>query len=181
MNNAMKTSVGKVLAESLRYYFFDSDTLVEEAGGSDSSGKSFRDRDEDGFRESETEALKQLSSMGRLVVSAGNGAVQNSTNLGLLRHGICIWIDVPLELMAMGSIEDGNQPEVLARLTMLYEEHRGGYATADASVSLLKVASKLGYDEYDQVTPEDMVLEVLKELEKLTRVKKMKEAAGIPF
>lgn len=29
----------------------------------------------------QTEVLRQLSSMGRLVVCAGNGAVQNSTNL----------------------------------------------------------------------------------------------------
>ncbi|KRX11451.1 putative inactive shikimate kinase like 1, chloroplastic, partial [Trichinella nelsoni] len=58
---------------------------------------------------------------------------------------------------------------------------RGGYAIADATVSVQQVAGKLGYDEIDDVTTEDMVLEVLKEVEKLTRVKKMMEAAARPF
>ncbi|GAB4847352.1 hypothetical protein Ancab_026410, partial [Ancistrocladus abbreviatus] len=190
MNNAIKTSVGKVIADALRYYYFDSDSLVEEAAGSESSGKFFRERDEDGFRESETEVLKQLSSMGRLVVSTGNGAVQSAANLALLRHGISIWIDIPLDMIAKEIIEEGNHDlvstpelssEVLTQLTTLYKESRGGYATADASVSLQKVASKLGFDELDEVTDEDMALEVLKEIEKLTRVKKMMEEARRPF
>ncbi|GMH25690.1 hypothetical protein Nepgr_027533 [Nepenthes gracilis] len=195
MDNAKKASVGKVIADVLRYYYFDSDSLVEEAASGESSDKSFRVRDEDGFREAETEVLKQLSSMGRLVVSAGNGAVQSATNLALLRHGVSIWIDVPLDMIAKSIIEEGNQStvskistpesfsEVLTRLAMLYEENRDGYATADAMVSLQKVASNLGhnYDELDRVTPEDMALEVFNELGKLTRVKKMMEAAGRPF
>ncbi|KAL8153294.1 hypothetical protein V2J09_011054 [Rumex salicifolius] len=123
MNSPMKEKIGKVIAEVLRYYYFDSDGLVEEAGGYDSSGKSFRERDEDGFRES----------------------------------------------------------ELLSKLTAVYQENNGGYATADACISLLKVASNMDYDEYHHVTAEDMALEVLKEIEKLTRVKKMMEEAGKPF
>ncbi|KAK9272463.1 hypothetical protein L1049_002836 [Liquidambar formosana] len=193
MNSTMKTSLGKLLADALRYYYFDSDILVEEAAGGESTAKSFRERDEKGFRDSETEVLKQLSSMGRLVVCAGNGAVQSTTNLAFLRHGISIWIDVPLEMVAMGMIEDGHQlpaseksspgtiSEVLSQLTVLYEEMRDGYATADATVSLQKVASKFGYDDFNAVSTEDMTMEVLTEIQKLTRVKKMMEAAARPF
>ncbi|KAL7232840.1 hypothetical protein ACSBR2_010782 [Camellia fascicularis] len=90
INGAMKTSMGKLLADALRYYYFDSDNLVEEAAGGGSAGKSFRERDKEGFSEWETKVLKQLSSMGRLVVCAGNGAVQSTTNLALLRHGLSI-------------------------------------------------------------------------------------------
>lgn len=82
----------------------------------------------------QAEVLKQLSSMGRLVVCAGDGAVQSSTNLyainlslslppspspslshlkpllkicrGFLRHGISIWMDVPLDIVAKGLVED---------------------------------------------------------------------------
>ncbi|XP_062105367.1 probable inactive shikimate kinase like 1, chloroplastic isoform X2 [Humulus lupulus] len=179
MNSPMKTSLGKLLAESLRYYYFDSDSLVEEAAGGESAVKSFREADEQGFRASETEVLKQLSSMGRLVVCAGNGAVQSSTNLGLLRHGITIWIDVPLDMMASGHTEDQSVSD--SELASLYEEMRNGYATADSIISLQKVASQLGYDDVNAVTTEDMTLEVLKEIERLTRVKKMMEAAARPF
>ncbi|KAL2907071.1 putative inactive shikimate kinase like 1 chloroplastic [Bienertia sinuspersici] len=251
MKNAMKSSMGKLMADVLRYYYFDSDSVVEEAAGEDSSGKSFRERDVDGFRESEvvyiqrlvdayvlvlnrrqeermknnqgkngnrgkantkkwlkhmprcafpaprqlealdlrlcaclapmgalfttkTEVLKQLSSLGRLVVNAGNGAVQSITNLALLRHGISIWIDVPLDMIAKEFKRDAEQSTVsnistsdsvseeLDQLTLLYEEHLDGYATADAMISLQAVASKLGYDEFEQVTAEDMALEVVK-------------------
>ncbi|KAF3435291.1 hypothetical protein FNV43_RR22378 [Rhamnella rubrinervis] len=188
MNSSTKTSLGKLLANALRYYYFDSDSLVEEAAGGKSAVQSFRESDEEGFRVSETEVLKQLSSMGRLVVCAGDGAVQSSTNLALLRHGISIWIDVPLDIVAMGEdqsqspvSDSGYDLEVSTQLTSLYENLRGGYSTADATVSLQKVAYKLGYDDLNAVTTEDMTLEVLNEIEKLTRVKKMLEEAAKPF
>ncbi|KAM2203709.1 hypothetical protein ACFX1S_023442 [Malus domestica] len=193
MKSSMKTSLGKLLANALRYYYFDSDSLVEEAAGGESAAKSLRVADINGFRESETEVLKQLSSMGRLVVCAGDGAVQSSTNLALLRYGISVWIDVPVDLVASGMVEDQSQlpalnlsasasyQEVLTHLSTSYEEARGGYETADATVSVEELAYQLGYDDLGDVTTENMALEVLKEIEKLTRVKKMMEAAARPF
>eukprot|EP00262_Sarcandra_glabra_P017996 TRINITY_DN633_c0_g1_i1.p1 TRINITY_DN633_c0_g1~~TRINITY_DN633_c0_g1_i1.p1 ORF type:complete len:305 (+),score=57.11 TRINITY_DN633_c0_g1_i1:45-917(+) len=190
MNGTMKANLGKLLADVLRYYYFDSDSLVEEAGGGDTTGKSFREIDEQGFRDSETEVLKQLSSMGRLVVCVGDGAVQSSTNLTYLRYGVSIWIDVPLDMLANETKENrvpqavstlDSLSEVLAKLTKQYSEMRGGYATADATISLQRVASELSYDNVNMVTPEDMAVEVLKEIERLTRVKKMMEEAARPF
>ncbi|KAK7267209.1 hypothetical protein RIF29_19874 [Crotalaria pallida] len=193
LESSLKTSLGKLLANVLRYYYFDSNSLVEEAVGGASAAKSFRESDEKGFCESETEVLKQLSSMGRLVVCAGNGAVQSATNLALLRHGISLWIDVPLDIVARNVIEDqgqfasfeipssGSYPEVMNQLAALYNKHRDGFATADAVISLQKVASKLGYDNLDDITGEDMTLEALMEIEKLTRVKKMLAEAARPF
>lgn len=193
MNSTMKTRLGKLLADALRYCFFDSDHLVVQAAGGEAAAKELLDMDKVGFRESETEVLRQLSSMGRLVVSAGDGAVRNATNLSLLRHGISIWVDVPLDMVAKEIVEDGalfigseisssaSHSEVLSRLAMLYEELQGGYAEADATISLQKVAGQLGYDDIEAVSPEDMGLEVLTEIEKLMRVKKMMEEAARPF
>ncbi|KAL1833045.1 hypothetical protein ACET3Z_002696 [Daucus carota] len=193
INSKIKTSLGEFMAETLRYYFFDSDKLIEEAVGGSAAARSFRERDEKGYRESETEVLKQLSSMGRLVVSAGNGAFDSPTNLSLLRHGILIWIDIPLDMIAKEAVEDGlhlpevellpsaSYPEVLDQLTALYKQMQGGYATADATISLQKLTQQLGYDSLDAVTVEDMGLEVLKELERLMRVKKLMEEAARPF
>ncbi|KAL4366462.1 hypothetical protein GQ457_05G019530 [Hibiscus cannabinus] len=193
MNNSIKSSLGTLLADLLRYYYFDSDALVSQAAGGESAAISLKESDDKGFRESETEVLKQLSSMGRLVVCAGDGAVQNSTNLALLRHGITIWIDVPLDIVAKGVIgnkslllsseitKSGSYSEVLPQLTALFEDMRTGYATADATVSLQKVAYQLGYEDMDAVSTEDLTMEVLKEIERLTRVKKMMEEAARPF
>ncbi|XP_076917435.1 putative inactive shikimate kinase like 1, chloroplastic [Bidens hawaiensis] len=193
ITSTLKTSLGKLLADSLQYYFFDSDNLVAEAAGGEAAAKQFLDTDKAGFRASETEVLRQLSSMGRLVVSAGDGAVQSSTNLSFLRHGISIWVDVPLDIVAKEIVENGAQlfgteispsashSEVLSQLTKIYEEFQGGYATADATISLQKVAGLLGYDDIEAVSTENMGLEVLTEIEKLIRVKKMMEEAARPF
>ncbi|KAL6509145.1 hypothetical protein OROGR_022455 [Orobanche gracilis] len=164
INSSYKSSLGKIMADVLRYCYFDSDSLVEEAAGGKSAAISFIERDEEGYLTSEIEVLKQLSSMGRLVVCAGNGAVKSATNL----HGISIWIDVPLDI-------------VQAQVATLYNSGRSGYSTADVTISLQKVAFQLGYDELDAVATEDLCLEVLKEMEKLVRVKKMVEEAATPF
>ncbi|KAL2505482.1 putative inactive shikimate kinase like 1 [Abeliophyllum distichum] len=193
INSSFKSSLGKILADALRYYYFDSDNLVEEAAGGKTAAISYLERDEVGFLASETEVLKQLSSMGRLVVCAGNGAVKDATNLALLRHGISIWINVPLDLVAREIVKDGIQlsatdmllsgssPEVLAQLNTLYECRRSGYATADTTISVQKVASELGYNELDAVSAEDLCMEALKEIENLMRAKKMMEEAARPF
>ncbi|XP_009610415.1 probable inactive shikimate kinase like 1, chloroplastic isoform X2 [Nicotiana tomentosiformis] len=192
LNSSIKSNLGKLLADALRYYYFDSDSVVEEALGGKDAVRSFVKTDLKGFRDSETEVLKQLSSMGRLVIGAGNGAVQRAANLALMRHGISIWIDVPLDMVAKEIVEEsfqppasetikGAYPEVLTQLTAIYEESRKGYATADTTIALQKVASRLGYDTLDAVTTEDMVLETLKEIERLMRVKKLMEEAARPF
>ncbi|KZV42053.1 shikimate kinase family protein [Dorcoceras hygrometricum] len=193
MNSSYKSNLGVILADAFRYYYFDSDSLVEEAAGGKDAAISLVEREEEGYLASETEVLKQLSSMGRLIVCAGNGAVKSSSNLALLRHGISIWIDVPLDLVARDIMEDRIQlsasdtilykssDEILDRLTTLYDSGRSGYSTADATISLQKLATELGYDELQEVTVEDMCMEVLKEIERLVRVKKMMEEAARPF
>ncbi|XP_042501171.1 probable inactive shikimate kinase like 1, chloroplastic isoform X2 [Macadamia integrifolia] len=186
MSSTMKNNVGKFLADALRYYYFDSDSLVEQVARGEYATNSLKARDAKGFCESETEVLKQLSSMGRLVVCVGDGAVSSSVNLALLRHGISIWIDVPLDIIAREATaavacSTSDSSEVLAIITKHYEDWRNGYATSDATVSLQKVACQLGYDNTDAVSTEDMTIETLKEIEKLMRVKKMMEAAARPF
>ncbi|KAJ4823190.1 hypothetical protein Tsubulata_015137 [Turnera subulata] len=184
--SSVKSNVGKVLADALRYYYFDSDSVIEEAAGGELAAESLRENDEEGYMKSVTEVLKELSSMGRLVVSAGDGAVQNSTNLGLLRHGISLWIDVPLDMVAKEMTGNQSQPpeshsEVLNQLLISYEELKGRYGTADARITLQNVAGQLGHDALDSITMEELALQVLTEIEKLTRVKKMMEEAGQPF
>ncbi|XP_019183874.1 PREDICTED: probable inactive shikimate kinase like 1, chloroplastic isoform X2 [Ipomoea nil] len=193
INSSIKSNLGKLLADELKYYYFDSDSVVEDAVGGKEAATSFIQSDKEGFQDTETEVLRQLSSMGRLVVSAGNAAVRNATNLALIRHGISIWIKVPLQFVAREVVDDkfqlpasqvpisGSYSEVLAQLTAAYEETQDGYATADATVSLQKVASQLGYDDIESVSTEELCLEVMKEIGKLMRKKKMMEEAARPF
>ncbi|CAH2045294.1 unnamed protein product [Thlaspi arvense] len=183
INNPIKSKLGKILADSLRYYYFDSDNLIAEAAGGNASAQALKEADEKAFQESETEVLKQLSSMGRLVVCAGDGAVQSLTNLALLRHGISIWIDVPLDVAAKGDDSFNSEPipELFDALKASYEKSRKGYDTADATISLQRIATKLECEDVETLASEDIALEVLKEIEKMTRVKKMMEEASRPF
>lgn len=93
-----KRNIAKLLANSIIYRYLCSEDLLEDVLGGKDALAAFRESDEKGYLEVETEGLKQLTSMGSLVLCCGDGAVMNSTNLGLLRHGVSIWIDVPLEL-----------------------------------------------------------------------------------
>ncbi|EPS71353.1 hypothetical protein M569_03405 [Genlisea aurea] len=174
VNSSYKSSLARILADSLRYYYFDSDDLVEEAAGGKSVALSFLERDEAGYLALETEVLKQLSSMGRLVVNAGNGSVKTAENLALLRHGITVWIDVPLDLVVsdlnedriqlsvsdMAATRSSSSSDVLTQLTALYNHAQPGYSTADATLSLQRVGLELGRDELIGVTPEDLCIEV---------------------
>eukprot|EP01018_Ginkgo_biloba_P015389 Gb_29792 [translate_table: standard] len=113
MMGSGKTTVGKILSEALGYYFFDSDKLVEQAAGGASVAQIFKDRNEKGFRDSESEVLKQLSSMYRLVVATGGGAVVRPENWKYMGHGITVWLDVPLEALAMRVVAVGTESRPL--------------------------------------------------------------------
>ena len=114
-----------------------------------------------------------------------------------------------LPISASDLTVSGPYSEILTQLTELYERSRSGYTAADSTVSLpsnsrskyflliysrgplshasksaffpAEVASNFGYKDLVEVTVEDMALEVLKELQKLMRLKKMMEAAARPF
>jgi len=185
-----KRNIGKLLANSIIYrYLCSEELLVDVLGGKDAL-RAFKESDEKGYLEVETEGLKQLTSMGSLVLCCGDGAVMNSTNLGLLRHGVSIWIDVPLEMAANDMLKStGTQAttdpdsfsQAMSKLRQQYDDLKERYGISDITVSVQKVASQLGYSSVDSVILEDMVLEIVKQIERLIRTKAMMEAAGKPF
>jgi len=185
-----KRNIGKLLANSIIYRYLCSEELLEDVLGGKDALRAFKESDEKGYLEVETEGLKQLTSMGSLVLCCGDGAVMNSTNLGLLRHGVSIWIDVPLEMAANDMLKStGTQAttdpdsfsQAMSKLRQQYDDLKERYGISDITVSVQKVASQLGYSSVDSVTLEDMVLEIVRQIERLIRAKAMMEAAGKPF
>lgn len=188
MMGSGKSTVGKVLAESLGYQFFDSDKIVEEAAGGASVAKIFEEQDEDSFRDAETEVLKQLSCMGRLVVATGGGIVVRPMNWSYLRHGLTVWLDVPLEVLAERVVAAGTESrpllgqkmgdsahrQALGRLSKIFEVRGPFYAHADATVSFQQTASRLGYQNVNALTPTMIAVQVLEEINKLIKYKKRK-------
>ncbi|KAF8776639.1 hypothetical protein HU200_003363 [Digitaria exilis] len=185
-----KRNIGKLLANSIIYRYLCSEELLEDVLGGKDALRAFKESDEKGYLEVETEGLKQLTSMGSLVLCCGDGAVMNSTNLGLLRHGVSIWIDVPLEMAANDMLKStGTQAatdpdsfsQAMSKLRQQYDDLKERYGISDITVSVKNVASRLGYSSVDSVTLEDMVLEIVRQIERLIRTKAMMEAAGKPF
>ncbi|CAN1170402.1 Shikimate kinase, chloroplastic [Linum perenne] len=157
MMGSGKTTVGKVLADVLRYSFCDSDALIEESVDGISVAEIFNLYGEYFFRDKETEALKELSLSNRLVVSTGGGAVIRPINWKYMNKGISVWLDVPLEALAqrIATVGTNSRPllheesgdaytKALRRLSTLFEERSKAYENATVRVSLESMC-RVGY------------------------------------
>ncbi|KAL8551549.1 hypothetical protein ACS0TY_000588 [Phlomoides rotata] len=173
MMGSGKTTVGKVLSESLGYSFVDCDTLIEETAGGHTVADIFKLYGESFFRDNETEVLKKLSSMNRLVVSTGGGAVVRPINWRHMRKGISVWLDVPLNALArrITAVGTDSRPllhhgsgdpytKTMKRLCTLFEERGEAYGNADVRVSLENMAMKLGFEDVIDISPTAIAVEV---------------------
>ncbi|XP_058186079.1 shikimate kinase, chloroplastic-like isoform X2 [Rhododendron vialii] len=178
MMGSGKTTIGRILSDVLSYSFFDSDTLIEQAVGATSVAEIFKLYGEGLFRDNETEVLRKLSKMQRLVVSTGGGAVIRPINWKYMQKGISVWLDVPLEALArrIASVGTESRPllhqeegdayaKAFTRLSSLMEERSEAYANASARVSLENIAAKLGYIDVCNLTPTVIAIEALEQIE----------------
>ena len=87
-----KSTIGHLLANRLHREFFDSDYFIEEKTGVDIP-RIFDIEGEEGFRERETNALKELTAKSNLVLATGGGSVTRQENRKLLQSGFIIFLD----------------------------------------------------------------------------------------
>lgn len=98
---AGKTSVGRFLAQQLRWNFLDLDDKIEAKAGR-SVAEVFATDGEAAFRRLETEALTEtvsvLSCGEPCIVALGGGAFANATNAALLQEfgAPIVWLDAPV-------------------------------------------------------------------------------------
>ena len=140
MMGAGKTTVGQGLAKQLDYRFFDTDTLIERVAGTDIP-RLFATQGEAGFRQLETQVLAQLSAQLRSVISTGGGIVVQPENWSYLRHGIVVWLDVPVEVIYDRLKTDETRPLLktenpLETLQTLCDRRQPLYAQADLRLTL---------------------------------------------
>lgn len=179
MMGSGKTTVGKVLSEALGYSFYDCDTQIEQAVGGTAVAEIFKLHGESFFRDNETEVLRNLSMMHRLVVSTGGGAVVRPINWIYMQKGMSVWLDVPLEALArrITAVGTDSRPllhhesgdpylKTMKRLTALFKERGEAYANANARVSLENIANKLRDKDVCNLTPTAIAIEVLEQIEK---------------
>ncbi|KAJ6791835.1 putative shikimate kinase 3, chloroplastic [Iris pallida] len=177
MMGSGKTTVGTILAGVLAYSFLDSDKLVEQSVGVSSVAEIFKEHSEAFFRDNESKVLENLSTMRRLVVATGGGAVIRPINWRYMKQGLTIWLDVPLEALArrIAAVGTASRPllhgesgdpytKAFMRLSALAEQRGTAYANADAKVSLENIAAKQGHTDVSALTPTAIAIESLEQV-----------------
>lgn len=152
-----KSTVGKLLAQQLHYHFCDTDELIEKIKNQPIT-QIFQTEGETAFRHLETQVLAELSSYLSTVIATGGGIVLKPENWGYLRHGVVVWLDVPLESLYQRLQADTSRPLLQAsdlqiKLQSLLEQRQALYAQADLHLSLTGTE-----------TPEQVVTQLLTEL-----------------
>jgi len=139
---AGKTTVGKSLAERLRWSFIDLDDVIIRLT-SKSVPEIFREEGETGFREHETAALRHVIeeriAAGATIIALGGGAFVQPRNVELIRRSEypAIFLDAdPEELRTRCAREEGKRPLFRDpnQFRQLYEARRSGYMEADLRV-----------------------------------------------
>ncbi len=148
-----KSTIGNIIAKKLRREFCDSDHFIEDRTGVDIS-RIFDIEGEQGFRDRETNALKELLSNDNRVIATGGGAVLRKENQSLLKQrGYIIFLDTTVSQQLYRLRHDKKRPLLQTenpkqKLQALFEERHPIYASlADLVVKTdRRVARKLATD-----------------------------------
>jgi len=140
MMGAGKTTVGRILAKTLKYRFFDTDELIVRVANQ-SIAEIFDREGEEAFRELETKVLGELSAYKNSVVATGGGIVTQSMNWGYLHYGVVVWLDVPVDQLYARLASDTARPllregDLKSKLQSLLNERERFYTQADVRVCI---------------------------------------------
>jgi shikimate kinase len=154
MMGAGKTTVGRELAKELSYGFVDADNVIEQATGR-TINELFASEGEAAFRQIESDVLAQICSFTKLVISTGGGVILQQKNWSYLRHGLIVWLDVPVDLLYTRLAEDTTRPllqdvDLKQKLRSLLEQRQSLYNQADLRISVS-----------ERETPEQIATQVL--------------------
>jgi shikimate kinase len=94
-----KSSVGRLVARTLRGRFVDTDRMVVDRAGREIT-EIFAEHGESHFREEESRALRSLLGARGLVVATGGGIVTVPANVPMLKQlGMVVWLDAAEEII----------------------------------------------------------------------------------
>ena len=135
-----KTSVGRLVAEQLRFAFLDTDTVIEARAGQ-TIAHIFAAQGEDAFREQERRIVQELALRDRTVISTGGGLIVNPENLASLRQHalvVCLWAS-PETIWSRVKTQTHrpllNEPEPLSKIQTLLGQRAPCYKQADVLLS----------------------------------------------
>ena len=153
-----KSTIGNIIARRLHREFEDSDHFIEERTGVDIA-RIFDVEGEQGFRDRESNALKELLGVNGRVIATGGGSILREENRQLLKQkGYIIFLDTSVNQQMHRLRRDKKRPLLQTdnpreRLETLLAERRPIYLDlADLAVKTDKrVARRLATDIIDQL------------------------------
>ncbi|MGB3615211.1 MAG: shikimate kinase [Elainellaceae cyanobacterium] len=157
-----KTTVGRHLAQLLRYRFFDTDHVAELATGQ-SVAQLFAESGEASFRELETNVLSRICAYQRSVIATGGGTVLSPKNWSYLHYGAVVWLNAPIDVLYERVSRDSSRP-LLQRpnpkqvLTDILAERQPLYDQADLRI-----------DTSENEEARDVALRVLAKLDDIVK------------
>lgn len=135
-----KSTVGKNLARKTGRKFLDMDRYIEQKAGMTVS-EIFAQYGEDGFREREHEACRELAQMHGLIIAAGGGALTFARNVAVFKgKDTILLLDVDLDTIRYRLRNDTvrpllQRPDKDEAMKQLYEKRLPLYrAAADRTV-----------------------------------------------
>jgi shikimate kinase len=135
-----KSSVGRLVAQQLRFDFLDTDAVIEARAGK-SISDIFAQQGEAAFRDLETKVVHELESRHRTVISTGGGLVMNPDNLASLKQHalvICLWAS-PETIWSRVKNQNHRpllaQPEPLDKIRSLLNERAPFYKQANVLIN----------------------------------------------
>ena len=148
-----KSSVGRLVADQLRFTFLDTDEVIEARAGK-SIGDIFAQDGEAAFRAWERRVTEELSARKNTVIATGGGLVASEENLASLKtHAlvVCLWA-TPEKIWERVRHQTHrpllNDPDPLAKIRQLLLDRQSYYRQADvlmntATRSLNEVAHQV--------------------------------------
>jgi shikimate kinase len=157
-----KSTIGNIIAQRLHREFQDSDHYIENRTGVDIA-RIFDVEGEQGFRDRESNALKELLSESNRVIATGGGSVLSQKNQQLLKQkGFIVFLDTSINQQMQRLRRDKKRPLLQTenpreRLESLLAERRPIYLNlADLAVKTDKrMARRLATDIISQL-PENL-------------------------
>ena len=131
-----KSSVGRLVAEQLRFAFLDTDHVIEARAGKPIT-EIFTEQGEAAFREMERKVVTEVATRHHTVISTGGGLVVNPENMASLKQHalvVCLWAS-PAGIFSRVKNQNHRpllqDPAPLEKITALLAERTPFYKQAD--------------------------------------------------
>ena len=159
MMGSGKSTCGRLLADRLGRPFVDCDEVIEGFAGR-SIPEIFEAEGEEGFRELESQVIRELSRQEGLVIATGGGAVLRQANVSALRdNGAIVFLNRPAEEIFDSVAMDGRP---------LAQEGREAFvATFRRRLPIYRTAADAMI--FDFSSPEATVNEILTKVNAMTK------------